>query len=104
MDKLQTQQSQSLSTHLHGKELEIVKPLFYINLLTPFRVDDFIIEQWSITISRLLPNVEASEIEELMDAFMKGDVDYDKNLGIQNIFRGLVEKFPSKYYEPKMVY
>ena len=104
MDKLQKQQSQSLSTPLCGKELEIVAPLFYINILTPYRVDDTILELWSININRLLPDVDPQEISDLMDAFMKNEVEWDRNLGIQNIFLGLQEKFPAKYRETKMVY
>jgi len=104
MEKNLIQPSQYQNTPLVGKELEIVKPLFYVNLLTPFRVDDFILEQWSISINRLLPEVEPEELVELMDSFMRGETEYDNKLGIQNIFIGLIDKFPAKYYKPKMVY
>lgn len=104
MDKLQINQSQSLNTPLQGKEIEIVKSIFYVNLLTPFRVDDFILEQWSIALNRMLPQVTPEELKELMDDFMTGTIEYDHKLGIQNIFQGLIEKFPAKYYTPKMVY
>lgn len=104
MDKSLKTQNQSLSTHLQDHEIEIAKSLFYVNLLTPFRVEDFIIEQWSITVSRMLPDVTSDEIQQLMDDFMTGEIEYDHKLGIQNIFKGITEKFPSKYYKPKMVY
>lgn len=104
MDKLQKVQNQSVSTPLVGKELDIVIPLVKINILSPFRIQDEILEMWSMEINRMLPQLEVNELEELMDAFMIGELEYDHKLGVQNVFRGLVEKFPSKYYTPKMVY
>lgn len=104
MDKLVKHQDQSLNTPLTGKELQIVLPLVKINILTPFRIDDSIIEMWSMELNRLLPQMEIEELESLMDDFLKGDIEYDNKIGIQNIFKGLIEKYPAKYYTPKMVY
>jgi len=99
------QNDQNLNTPLRGKELEIVVPLFYANLLSPFRVEDPILEQWSMTINRLIPELEISELEQLMDSFMRGHTEYDNKKGIQNIFTGLEELFPEKYEKPRgMVY
>ena len=103
MNKIQKTNSLP-STHLESKEQEIAMKLYYVNILTPFRVDDSILELWSITVNRLLPDLETEELQSLMDAFMKNEVEFDRNLGIQNIFIGLAQKFPAKYEERKMVY
>jgi len=103
MDKLQ-KTSSHLSTPLQSKEIEIAKSLFFVNILTPFRVDDSVLELWSQTINRLLPQLEIRELQALMDCFMKHEIEYETRLGVQNIFIGLAYKYSSKYKENKMVY
>lgn len=97
-------QNQSVSTNLQSKEIQMARSLFYVNLLSPFRVDDAIIEMWSVSLSRIDDRITPEEVQELMDAFMTGEIEYDNKIGIQNIFKGLEIKFASKYYKPKMVY
>lgn len=103
MELIKTQ-NQQVSTPLKGKECDIAVAIYYINILTPFKVDDKTLEDWSICINRLLPDVEISELEELMNGFMMAKFEYDHKLGIQNIFKGLAQLDPDKYEQDKMVY
>lgn len=47
------------------------------------------IEQWSETIARLRPEATTEQISWVIDRFLSGVWEFDKDLGIANIIRGL---------------
>ena len=71
-----------------------------MNNLLEFPIDIVIIMDWSVEINRLKPNLDTSDIDKLIDKFMMGDIEYNKHIGIANIFMGLrvVEKQPDTIY------
>lgn len=79
----------SLSTHLNPKEVEIAKLIFHVNLLTSFPLADSQIEMWAQSINRLLPDLSLEKLQQVIDKMKMGEIEYDKNLGVQNIFLGI---------------
>lgn len=104
MEKSLNTQNHSLPTILEDEKIKITIELASVNTLMPYPVSDSMIEKWGRSLIRIEPRVTLEEIEGLMDSFMKGDIEYNPKEGIQNIFKGLVQLYPSKYHTPKMVY
>lgn len=47
------------------------------------------IAEWADSLQRLLPDIDLEAMEFMIDNMKKGEIAYDKNAGIQNIFMGL---------------
>lgn len=79
--------SSGLSLTKH--EQSLLKQVGQVNKLVAYQVDIGVIVDWTKDLSRLLPDLEASKLAFLMDSFKKGDLEWDKSQGIQNLFLNL---------------
>lgn len=78
----------TLST-LSKREKAIAKVVVMVNDLVSFKLDAGEIARWSVNLNRLVNKEDMRKLPFLMDCFMTGEVPYDRNEGIQNIFKGL---------------
>lgn len=96
-NKLQKTQDNNI-VKLTDKELQIASEIYEVNLLAPYPLTSIQIEDWSRSLNKLLPNLEISVLEKLIDDFKTDAIEWDYKKGIQNIFIGL------RSYERRMVY
>lgn len=82
---------------LSDREFSLCKEIYHINQLAPFPLDDNKIQEWARSIEDILPELNLDHLKDLISDFKRGKIEYDKNLGIQNIFTGLVSKFGMIY-------
>jgi hypothetical protein len=90
MEQLPNQQEKSLSLELKQKEVEISKIAYQINLILPYPLNDFQIADWGKCINRFIPELKLETLQAIVDMFVTGQMEYDKNIGVQNIFKGFV--------------
>lgn len=74
---------------LSKKELSICNSINEFNQLRSFKLNLSDVLQWKDTIIRLKPEIEPEAISFVVDKLILGELDYDKDLGIQNIINGL---------------
>ncbi len=74
---------------LPPKELEICHALVLFNQLRAFKLDAVEVLEWKDTIMRLRPDLEPARLEFAILALISGEIEYNKDLGIQNIIRAL---------------
>ena len=98
LQKSEQNQRQTLSTGnqaptilstLSKREIAIAKVLVDVNNLIAFKMEAEEIGRWTKHLNRLVEKEEMKKLPFLMDCFMRGEIAYDRNEGIQNIFRGL---------------
>jgi hypothetical protein len=72
----------------------ITKVVAHLNLVIPYKMELEELTVWSREIDRLSSADELAKLPFLIDCFKTDAIIWDKNLGIQNIFRGFkqVEK------------
>lgn len=75
--------------NLPRKELEICHALVLFNQLRAFKLDMVEVLEWKDTIVRLNPDMEPPRLEFAILALISGEIEYNKDLGIQNIIRAL---------------
>jgi len=80
---LEQQQQQNLA--LKEKEFEIAKMVWRLDMVLSYPLDESQIETWSKHILRLCPDVTAERVSEIVDKFLTGEWDFDKDKGIANI-------------------
>lgn len=68
---------------------EIAKAIVHVNRFVGFPLAGEEIVDWAQDIERLAPDRTPQEIAFLMDAFKVGDLEWNKEEGIRNIFKGL---------------
>jgi hypothetical protein len=74
---------------LTKRELAVLNSLDQFNQLRSFKLDFWDCIKWKDTILRLMPEVETKAIEFVIDQLILGNLEYDKDRGIQNIIEGL---------------
>ncbi len=74
---------------LSEKEMKIGKEVYGINLLTPFPLSVNQIADWSKCINELKPDLQVEELKQAMDKLKLGTVEFNHQIGIQNIFNAL---------------
>ena len=74
-----------ISNNAQGIARVIVK----VNMLTPFKISADELCEWASEIERLSPETTPEKLSVLIDSFIKTELDFNKNEGIQNIFRNL---------------
>jgi hypothetical protein len=67
----------------------VIKAVYQFNQLRAFSLTDIEIVEWAASIARLLPELNPSALEFMVDKMKIGEIQFDKTLGIQNIFNGL---------------
>lgn len=93
------QKTSALPTErLNNKEIKIAQEIYEVNQLAPYPLSSIQIEDWSRSINRLMPDLEVSKLESLINDFKLDNIEWDYKKGIQNIFIGL------KSYTPTMKY
>jgi len=81
------QPSGTLTTSDQAKAL--ARALVHVNRFVGFPIPGEEIVAWAGDIERLAPNSTVEELAFLMDRFKTGELEWDKQEGITNIFRGL---------------
>jgi len=74
---------------LSEKSKQIVKVIGEVNSLVGFPIAFEDLKAWASDIERLSQDTTPEELMKLMDDFKMGYIIWDKNEGIQNIFRNL---------------
>lgn len=84
---------------LSDRENEVCTCINLFNQLRDYKLSDIEILEWKDTILRLLPEAEPQAIQFVIERLMTGEIEYKKDEGIRNIFRGLdhIEKEGDKY-------
>lgn len=54
-----------------------------------FPKSEYDIVKWAIELNKMLPDLNLVHLERLMDRFVLGKDDWNKNIGIVNFFEGL---------------
>lgn len=70
----------------------ICKILWKINLCISYPLSDAMIELWATHLVRLMPTLDVAELDSVMDKFIVGDIEYDRDKGITNIFNALKKR------------
>jgi hypothetical protein len=60
-----------------------------VNKLVGFRIEPEQLLSWALDVDRLAPDASPAKISFLLDAFKTGEIEWDRNQGIQNIFQWL---------------
>lgn len=84
---------------LPKRDFEIARTVYEFNKLRSFKLSTVEILEWKDSILKLMPDIDANKLMFVIEKMMDGTLEYDHNLGIQNIFRGLkkVELFEGTY-------
>lgn len=79
---------------------ELCKILYHVNQLTAFPMVVEQIQDWAKSLLLLIPDLEFNALEFLINEMKLSRYEFDKNLGIQNLTRGLalIKKNKSGYY------
>lgn len=104
-----SQQEKNLSTEVKSKEIELGKIVYNINLILSYPLNDFQITDWAKCINRFLPNIKNETLQQIIDLYILGKLEYNNNIGIQNIFKGYVflinqKLIPLHEFEQRMFY
>lgn len=88
--------SDKLSTINRGIQLtprqdELCIVLYSFNQLRDYKLADHELVEWMKTFDRLLPGIDPDKVQFAIDRMISGELPYDKNKGIQNIFTALKE-------------
>ncbi len=67
----------------------IAKELVRVNHLVGFPMSGEDIQEWSIHLNEIIPDLEPWRLHFLLNQFAMERIEWDKNKGIQNIFIGL---------------
>jgi hypothetical protein len=67
----------------------LVKAVYQFNQLRAFSLTQIEVLEWARSIERLHPNVDINQLMFVIDQMKVGNLEYDKTIGIQNIFKGL---------------
>jgi hypothetical protein len=97
------EQSTAQSLKINGHDDIIAKILFQVNQLSPFFIEDITLFAWSKSIIEILPKIDPADLKSLMRDFKTDEIHYDTKLGIQNVFKGLRQKYGNKYFSSKFV-
>lgn len=65
--------------------------LHLYNQLRDYKLTDAEIIEWAETIERIGGDCDVEKLRYAIDAMVAGWIDYDRSVGIQNIFRALKE-------------
>jgi len=71
------------------RERKVCECLHLFNQLRAFKLDSVEILEWKDTIFRKVPDLDIAKLEFAIDGMMDEQIPYDKDKGIQNIFRAL---------------
>ena len=66
----------------------IMKNVLHVNQLLAYTLTAENIAEWSISIWKIMPDVDPELIAFVLDAYKTDKLEWDKNKGIQNIFNG----------------
>ena len=67
----------------------LVKAVYQFNQLRAFSLTQIEILEWARSIERLQPDIDVNQLMFVIDQMKVGNLEYDKTIGIQNIFKGL---------------
>lgn len=81
------QQSGGLK-QLSPKAVELGKVVFHVNMLSSFPLTSDQIADWATTIEELAPEITPERLRVVINQYKTGEMKYDRNDGIQNIFEG----------------
>lgn len=97
--EIELRKEQSLLEKLPEKEFKICAALHRMNQLRSYKLGVIEILEWKDSILKLLPEVNISAIDFVIDKLITGELDYDANIGIKNITIGLnkIEKNEGSY-------
>lgn len=84
MDK-QLQQVSSQNT-LSVKEVDIAVEVYKVNLLVPYPLKDYQIDEWAICINKIYPDLDPNLLNRIFEKMMKDEIQWNPKKGIQNIF------------------
>lgn len=70
-------------------DFELCKVLLHVQQLTAFEIPKEMIEDWSKSLKKLIPDLDYNALQFLIDQMKLGNIEYDKALGIQNLTNGL---------------
>lgn len=96
---------QKIQTHISTQTFDITAlPIIAkISLVRHFPMSKEETELWTSTIFRLEPKTTVQELQEVIDGFITGRYNFDKDLGIRNIFKALKllrnNDLPTTYFE-----
>jgi len=84
----------------------IAKVIVKVNMLTPFKISADELCEWASEIERLSPETTPEKLSVLIDSFIKTELEFNKNEGIQNIFRNMsrVKTNATGFYFDKSLY
>lgn len=77
----------------------IIRAVYQFNQLRAYSLTEIEMMEWARSIERLLPDLDIDALNFLIDKMKTGEMEYDKAVGIQNIFNGMkkIEKTESGY-------
>lgn len=74
----------NISNH-NDRYVEVCRALWKINLCIAYPLSDAMIEAWAKHLLRLCPDVNLNELNDIMDRYITGEVEYIPNKGLSNI-------------------
>lgn len=80
---------------------QFCKVLWKFNLIIAYPLTDSMLESWINNLLRLQPEITIEQLDEVMDKFITGEVEFFPNKGLTNIFLALnknKKKFDIKDY------
>lgn len=84
-----TQHSGTLQVSLENKKQEICKILFHINQVIAYPKSDQELEDWAASLLTFNPELDPRKLAFLIDRFKLGEIEWQKDVGIQNITMNL---------------
>lgn len=85
---LESGQLEKLST-LSEHQIALFKTIGEVNSLVSFKLEIEDLLAWTLDLERLRPHTTKEELAWLIDQFKTGEIVWDRNQGIQNLFVNL---------------
>lgn len=92
MDKIQKTSSQLVFSEA---EKQLAVQIFHVNQLSPWKLSDLEIIEWTKTILDICPDATPEKIKDVIDRYKTNEIEWNTHQGVQNIIRILK---PRKHY------
>lgn len=92
LSKIQSQSNiPDIIRSLPENEKKMCDAIHKVNQLRTFKLDFVEILEWKDTIIKLIPNIHPEVVEFAVEKMLTGELDYNKDYGIKNIFIAIRE-------------
>lgn len=100
MDLIKQQDGLELAATLTERQIMIGGRLLRFNELRAFKLDETEMARWAQTLDKAIPDLNLEKLSFAILKIAMGEIEYDTQRGIQNIFRALervAEPEPGKF-------